>query len=75
MTIKPGDTFGRLSVLSVLPTAVSHVLCKCACGRLVNTTVIRLTSGSMRSCGCEDKPKTKRVGKKQFSWQGTKGAK
>ena len=71
--MRVGDVFGRLTVLSL--GGNDSRLCKCACGRLVNAHAPNLANGTLRSCGCDSRPKTRPVGRKQFSWQGTKGAK
>lgn len=48
--IKPGDRFGKLSVIKLLENR--RILCRCDCGN--QTTVIgnNLTSGHTKSCGC-----------------------
>lgn len=53
--IKPGDTFGRLTV--VKKEAVSkdrHIVwgCVCQCGNSVSVPSNRLTTGNTKSCGC-----------------------
>jgi len=48
--LKPGDTYGRLTVVAVPDRA--HVECACECG---GTTVVisgNLFNGTTRSCGC-----------------------
>jgi hypothetical protein len=64
-------------------------LCKCDCGKLVVARGSNMMSGHVRSCGCLQAEHARTAargkfgsqydrrngGKKQFSWQGTKGAK
>lgn len=50
MELKPGERFGRLTV--VRDEGSSHVVCKCDCGQDKITTRKYLRVGEVRSCGC-----------------------
>ena len=53
--IKPGDRFGRLTVVSVVPgTRASRrrIECKCLCGAFTLVLPFHLSAGRTRSCGC-----------------------
>ncbi|MBQ7485901.1 MAG: hypothetical protein IJT77_00210 [Clostridia bacterium] len=47
--IKPGDRFGKLTVLSIQEKTV---LCQCDCGNEKRVNKYNLLKGSTRSCGC-----------------------
>jgi hypothetical protein len=56
--IRPGDRFGRLSVIREVRTytpggkATRSALCRCDCGNTSTPAVRSLISGDSRSCGC-----------------------
>src|SRR5260370_25805059 len=56
--IRPGDRFGRLSVIREVRTytpdgqATRSALCRCECGNESTPAVRSLVSGDARSCGC-----------------------
>ena len=75
--IEPKDVFDRLTVVrrqGTTPSGVVIWLCKCACGALTSVPDQRLASGQTTSCGCHRRREPVHGQKKQFSWQGTKGA-
>lgn len=49
-----GQRFGRLTVIKRIGTRSTHPLwlCRCDCGKEVETTTSSLRSGHTRSCGC-----------------------
>lgn len=49
-----GQTFGRLTVITWVPTHSRrrHWLCQCTCGRRTIVAVERLRYGNTKSCGC-----------------------
>lgn len=58
-TYASGEKFGKLTIISSLSKRVgstgrkiSSVLCKCDCGGETITTITKLRSGQMKSCGC-----------------------
>ena len=54
LDIKPGDRFGRLTVIEEEPRKKKsrYFLCRCDCGKEVSTKLIWLTTGQSKSCGC-----------------------
>lgn len=75
--IEPKDVFDRLTVVKrqgSTPSGVVVWLCKCACGALTSVPDRQLASGRTTSCGCHRRREPVHGQKKQFSWQGTKGA-
>jgi hypothetical protein len=53
--IKPGDVFGRLTVLERLAASIhgdSRYLCRCECGKQREVRGSSLTRGLTKSCGC-----------------------
>lgn len=54
MTLEPGQTLGRWTLLTParLQTGQKAWACKCACGTSRDVRLDRLVSGSSRSCGC-----------------------
>lgn len=54
--IKPGDVFGRLTVLyrdiENQPYGRITWLCRCECGNIISVTAKDLKSGNKQSCGC-----------------------
>lgn len=50
-----GRTFGRLAVLRMLRRENKRRIweCRCECGKLVEETTHKLTSGAVISCGCK----------------------
>lgn len=57
--VRPGDVFGRLTVVAAATPGVSksgtpfsRVECRCTCGSLVLVRNSNLTKGDTRSCGC-----------------------
>lgn len=53
--VKPGDVFGRLTVVRYHGRAISGAkrwFCKCVCGETTITITASLTRGSTTSCGC-----------------------
>lgn len=73
--MKPFDRFGKLVAQVSLPN--DWWRCRCDCGRLVTVRETKLTdTDGVRSCGCANRhQQSGRPQGKQFSWQGTKGAK
>lgn len=52
--MKPGDTYGLLTLLHVDTT--SKILkwhCRCACGKEKSVQQNHIRSGATRSCGCQ----------------------
>jgi len=51
---KPGDTFGRLTVVSFIENGSPYKrwLCKCSCGNLKEAQQDSLRRGNTKSCGC-----------------------
>jgi hypothetical protein len=49
-----GQTFGRLTVLSRVPSTKhgSHWLCQCECGSTIVAKLAKLRGGRTKSCGC-----------------------
>jgi len=75
--IAPKAVFHKLTVVKKLgahPSGVVLWLCKCACGALVGVPELKLAGGVTTSCGCEQRRAAGHGATKQFSWQGTKGA-
>ena len=59
-----GRTFGRLTVVRLLPGKKKHErvwLCSCVCGNTTEATTAYLGSGSTRSCGCLQKEHWKKT--------------
>ena len=58
-TVFPGQSYGLLEVIEVLPgdgTKKGRIVkCKCLCGNHKNVYVKRLTGGQCKSCGCLNK--------------------
>lgn len=52
-SIKPGDVFDRLTVISVRPTFL-----RCECGKVVRRGIGHLRNG-LRSCGCMQRERNK----------------
>lgn len=52
--IKPGEKYGRLTVVNRVKTSESgrHVLCICDCGASLVVRFSYLLSGNTKSCGC-----------------------
>jgi hypothetical protein len=50
--IKPGDTFGRWTLVEPIANARDPVLCQCACGKRSARRIYALLYGESRSCGC-----------------------
>lgn len=48
-----GLRFGDLTVISLVESDSSRVVCLCCCGKQKSTTKQRLKSGSAKSCGCK----------------------
>lgn len=48
--IKPGDRFGKLTVIEVLENR--RILCQCDCGNQSTVSGNNLVSGHTKSCGC-----------------------
>ena len=57
-TIKPGEEFGRLTVIKRLGRDALHQIeysARCACGKLITVSRADLRSGEVYSCGCSFK--------------------
>lgn len=54
MTVKPGEKYGRLTVLEKAESmnGFTRWVCQCECGNLTTARGINLTSGHTKSCGC-----------------------
>lgn len=60
VSVKPGDVFERLAVVSVGPVRKTDAgkyrsriaACVCVCGRATSVPISSLTSGNTKSCGC-----------------------
>jgi hypothetical protein len=54
LDIKPGDRFGRLTILKELEPIkkARFFLCKCDCGTVKSIRMVQLTTGQTKSCGC-----------------------
>lgn len=65
--VKPGDRYGRLTVVEQVPKPEGVVngsrywLCKCDCGTEKAIRGISLTSGNTKSCGCLRNEQLERV--------------
>ena len=53
IAVKPGDVFGRLTVVEMLDSM--DVLCDCECGNEHITKKYSLVNGKTSSCGCYSK--------------------
>lgn len=63
--MKPGDVFGRLTVLELLPKgeyARSRCLCLCHCGETKAFPRLSLKTGHTTSCGCARRENAREVG-------------
>jgi hypothetical protein len=52
---KPGDRYGRLTVLEYISgtkTIPSRLLCRCDCGKEISANASKVYSGHTSSCGC-----------------------
>lgn len=60
LSIKPGDTYGFLTVLDIVPARSgahhSEVIVKCVCGNESYTRQYPLLTGAHKSCGCKGVP-------------------
>jgi len=60
--IRPGDKYGRLTVIAELQKAAADgrryrvALCRCECGQETTPRITSLNSGDARSCGCSRGP-------------------
>lgn len=57
LSIKPGDVFGRLTILKITPVRDNIIVwradCKCACGAIREDMGLgNILSGAITSCGC-----------------------
>ena len=66
---KPGDRFGRLTVIERAPkrpdlkSRDSRWICECACGNIVEVSATSLKAGHTKSCGCYGKEVSAKQGK------------
>jgi hypothetical protein len=73
LPIKPGDTFGRLTVKCRHGASWNgHALwaCQCSCGKEAITRASRLFSGGTVSCGCARPPASLRFKSKKYESYG-----
>lgn len=54
LVIKPGDRYGRLTVIERMPNKGKRTVwrCRCGCGNTADVTTTELRSGDTKSCGC-----------------------
>lgn len=54
MTLEPGKTLGKWTLLERCQTSSgrSSWLCRCECGKIKNVVEYHLKGGTSRSCGC-----------------------
>jgi hypothetical protein len=59
--VQLGETFGRLTVVGMLPSenGKGRRLCRCECGRVVEKFAVYLRNGDTKSCGCLNPDKTR----------------
>lgn len=50
--MKPGDTFGRLTILEPVEHPSDLVLVRCECGTVTKKRAMSIKGGNTRSCGC-----------------------
>jgi hypothetical protein len=52
--VKPGDKYGRLTIVreSERIAKKRYFICKCDCGKEINTRFVNLRDGHTKSCGC-----------------------
>jgi hypothetical protein len=52
--VKPGDRYGRLTIISESNSrrGLRYFLCKCECGNIIDARFVMLRSGQTKSCGC-----------------------
>lgn len=67
VTIKPGDTYGRLTIIEeveMTPTRVRRFRCKCECGNevIVRMCHLRTKKHPTVSCGCYNKEMLRNIG-------------
>jgi hypothetical protein len=56
-TALPGETFGKLTVIAVLPGGEKRLV-RCTCGSRKSIRASHLVAGDSRSCGCEPNKQT-----------------
>lgn len=50
--VEPGQRYGNLTVTAAVAGVMSHVPCRCDCGRTSSPRMTSLRNGDTRSCGC-----------------------
>lgn len=66
--LKPGDVYGRLTVVKA--DLYTKVECKCVCGNTTTVTASALYGNNTRSCGCLHKENASAMGKRHQAADG-----
>lgn len=80
INVKPGDIFGRLTIIQELTPIISKLnqkirifKCLCQCGNHTTTRIGALRNGSSKSCGCYQKELVGKIARKHGkSWKDSK---
>lgn len=59
--LKPGDIFGKLTLISWIEAPACQWKVKCKCGKVINARSNSLKSGRHKSCGCDRARPNKRL--------------